>query len=151
MDFVWRCLRSFVPTKFHLLSKGVVLSPECSHCGGIVDLDHILFGCGCSVVWGAVEIVHGQDSAYQFLVELLGASSMHLKNLHVWQKKDLNLQQLLAFAYAQVQSWEATNCVFAAAQSASMQRQPVADDLQGVGEQVVTGNGSRQSGCPVPR
>lgn len=79
IDFVWRCLRSFVPTKFHLLSKGVVLSPECSHCGGIVDLDHILFGCGCSVVWGAVEIAYGQDCAYQFLVELLGASSMHLK------------------------------------------------------------------------
>ncbi|KAA3465286.1 Protein Jade-1 [Gossypium australe] len=54
---------------------GVVLSPECSHCGGIVDLDHILFGCGCSIVWGAVEIVHGQDFAYQLLVELLGASS----------------------------------------------------------------------------
>lgn len=41
---------------------------------------------------------------------------------------------------------------FCCFQSASMQQQPVADDLQGVGEQqVVTGNGSRQSDCPVPR
>lgn len=51
-----------------------------------------------------------------------------------------------------MQSWEATNRVFASAQFASMQQQPVANDLQGVGEQeVVTGNGSRQSGRAVPR
>lgn len=47
--------------------------------GALLILIIFYLGAVALSAWRDVDIVHGHDSACQFLVELLGASSMHLK------------------------------------------------------------------------
>ncbi|KAH1045322.1 hypothetical protein J1N35_036106 [Gossypium stocksii] len=51
-DFIWRCLRNFLPVWCRLAEKGSAVLVDCVRCGGNEEIDHVFVGCPlAAMVW----------------------------------------------------------------------------------------------------